>query len=118
MNTLKIKKNLLKNGLFLLAVLFACASCSNQYLIPNELVVKVTEPYIDLRENPDIDSPIFYSVEQDELLQIFDVSKGFFKVKTNFGHQGWIDPESLIKTHGLQQQKVVINRYGVVELVN
>ncbi|WP_371374357.1 SH3 domain-containing protein [Thalassotalea aquiviva] len=99
-------------------LLFTITACSNLYLVKDDLVLQVVEPYLDLRLAPSSDSDVFYSIEQQQPFQVFDASKGFFKIRTLNGHVGWISATELLKARGLENQTITIDKFGHLQVIS
>jgi hypothetical protein len=61
-------------------------------------VVRVTEPYLDLRTGPGRGYPVYYIAERGQSVEVLRRHTDWFQVRTPSGHEGWVAREDIEKT--------------------
>ncbi len=67
---------------------------------PNTKVTKVVDPYLEMRTGPGRGYPIFYVVEEGEMITIDKRRTDWFKIETNSRHEksGWVHVTQMVRT--------------------
>lgn len=65
---------------------------------PNFLRLEVIDPYVDVHSGPGRGYPVFYVIEQGEVVDILSRRPGWYEVRTANGRVGWSNAAQISRT--------------------
>lgn len=74
-----------------------------------ELVLKVAEPFVNLRSGPAQGYPVFHVSERGEELTILSRKTDWIKVKDKSERLGWVSVSDLQKMHNLSGSQIILD---------
>ncbi|NMP16531.1 SH3 domain-containing protein [Thalassotalea sp. Y01] len=86
---------------------------SSSVFAEQQPVVQVNAPFIDMHSGPSTDFPVFYIAEQGEWITVVNRQRGYFKVITQDGTEGWVEEMTLNKTLDVNGKPVVVTASGL-----
>ena len=86
-------RRLLALVLFVQALNFGLASAAEK-----NLVLVVTDPYIEMHSGPGRGFPVVYVVGRDELITVLFSRTDWFKIRGPRGNEGWVRRTDLART--------------------
>ena len=78
--------------------MFACMSLVATTATGGDLRVQVVEPYMEVHTGPDRVYPITRVAEQDEWVAVHYRRTGWYRVRMQNGHEGWVSAQQMNKT--------------------
>lgn len=79
-------------------------------------IMQVTQPFLELHSENNNSSPVFYVIEQNQYFSVLGYNEGFFIIKAEAGHKGWVSEEEIRKTVSPYGKAVSKIEYGLIKL--
>ncbi|QBY03112.1 hypothetical protein E2K93_01450 [Thalassotalea sp. HSM 43] len=86
---------------------------SSSVFAEQQPVVQVNAPFIDMHTGPSGDYPVFYVAEQGEWITVVMRQRGYFKVVTQDGTEGWVPEMTLNNTLDANGNPVKVTASGL-----
>ncbi len=91
------------------ALLLMCQTASAEDEISDHERATVDTSYIDMRTGPGRGYPIFYAIEQDEIVELIKRRTDWVKVRTRRGKTGWAHVSQMEETFGADGKQLSFN---------